>query len=245
MVQKFVPLRVDFAGGWLDVPRFSRSDGYIVNCAISPTVSKKEWLYRKGAGLGGSGAWSILHGEDSIQSELNLGVGWQDPAVILETGACVWKSGKTPVLDFKNTGAFLKGKMAIYDTCVSHNTPELTKLKHDFNKIVQASHIAREAIISQDILLLVNAVQLSYEEQLNEGMQPLEPIDRSLASKYCGGGYGGYAVYLFLSNKDRESALQKNKNLYPIEPYCRSGEQNMPVQWQEFYVNRLKENNVF
>lgn len=32
------PLRVDFAGGWLDVPRLARPDGFIVNCAITPTV---------------------------------------------------------------------------------------------------------------------------------------------------------------------------------------------------------------
>ena len=30
------PLRVDFAGGWLDVPRFARPGAYIVNCADLP-----------------------------------------------------------------------------------------------------------------------------------------------------------------------------------------------------------------
>jgi len=33
------PLRVDFAGGWLDVPRFAREGEFVVNCAISPLVS--------------------------------------------------------------------------------------------------------------------------------------------------------------------------------------------------------------
>ena len=99
------PLRVDFAGGWLDVPENAMPGEYIVNCSISPTVSLKEWLYRQGAGLGGSGGWSVLNGWDPVASELGLGVGWQDPAVIAETGACVWKSGEKPVLDFKNTGA--------------------------------------------------------------------------------------------------------------------------------------------
>ena len=41
-----VPLRVDFAGGWLDVPTNARAGEYIVNCAISPTVSLREWEYR-------------------------------------------------------------------------------------------------------------------------------------------------------------------------------------------------------
>jgi glycerol-3-phosphate cytidylyltransferase-like family protein len=30
------PLRVDFAGGWLDAPMYARAGGYVVNCAISP-----------------------------------------------------------------------------------------------------------------------------------------------------------------------------------------------------------------
>ena len=52
------PLRVDFAGGWLDVPRFARPGGGIVNCAISPLVSLRHWPYRARAGLGGSGAYA-------------------------------------------------------------------------------------------------------------------------------------------------------------------------------------------
>ena len=81
-----VPLRVDFAGGWLDVPNNAREGEYVVNCAISPTVSLQEWEYRQGGGLGGSGAWSVLNGWDPVRSELGLGVGWQDPAVVAETG---------------------------------------------------------------------------------------------------------------------------------------------------------------
>jgi hypothetical protein len=54
-----------------------------------------------GAGLGGSAAHAFLNGKDPVQSELDLGVGWQDPAVIRETGLCVWRSGPKPVLDFK------------------------------------------------------------------------------------------------------------------------------------------------
>ena len=54
-----------------------------------------------GAGLGGSAAHALINGRDPVQSELDLGVGWQDPAVIRETGLCVWRSGPKPVLDFK------------------------------------------------------------------------------------------------------------------------------------------------
>ena len=88
-----VPLRVDFAGGWLDVPRYARKGSYVVNCAITPMVSLCEWPYEKRSGLGGSGAWAMLEGRDPVASELALGVGWQDPAVIAETGLCVWRSG--------------------------------------------------------------------------------------------------------------------------------------------------------
>ena len=67
-----VPLRVDFAGGWLDVPKLSRKGGFIVNCAITPGVSLKNWDYKKRSGLGGSAAWAILNGQDGIESELDL-----------------------------------------------------------------------------------------------------------------------------------------------------------------------------
>ena len=82
----YLPLRVDFAGGWLDVPRHSREGEFIVNCSISPLVSLKSWKYEQRAGLGGSAAWAYLNGHDPIKSELDLGVGWQDPAVIKEGG---------------------------------------------------------------------------------------------------------------------------------------------------------------
>ena len=72
---RVAPLRVDFAGGWLDVPRFARPGTWVVNCAISPTVSLTDWPYERNAGLGGSGAWALLNGRDSVTSELDLGVG--------------------------------------------------------------------------------------------------------------------------------------------------------------------------
>ena len=93
------PLRVDFAGGWLDVPRLARPNAYLVNCAISPLVSLRHWPYHAKSGLGGSGAYALLQGDSGVASELNLGVGWQDPAVIHETGLCVWRSGAKPALD--------------------------------------------------------------------------------------------------------------------------------------------------
>ena len=37
----------------------------------------------------------------------------QDPASILETGLCVWRSGQLPDLDFKTSGRFLDGLLAL------------------------------------------------------------------------------------------------------------------------------------
>ena len=68
------PLRVDFAGGWLDVPRHARQGGFIINCAITPMVSLREWNYKQRSGLGGSGAWALLNGKSGVDSEIALGV---------------------------------------------------------------------------------------------------------------------------------------------------------------------------
>lgn len=236
-----VPLRVDFAGGWLDVPDSAIPGEYIVNCSISPTVSLKEWVYRQSSGLGGSGGWSVLNGWDPVRSELGLGVGWQDPAVIAETGACVWKSGRLPVLDFKNTGEFLVGKMAVYDTRIRHDTPGIASLRRDLRKIAKAARVARLAVQQQDVTLLSVAVHMSYQAQLDEGMQRLPHIGKALARKYCGGGHGGYALYVFESAAEREEALQAEEDLYPVEPYCRTFGRDEPVPWDPKYLQRMRE----
>lgn len=241
---KHVPLRVDFAGGWLDVPEYSIEGAYIVNCAVSPTVSLREWLYRKGAGMGGSGGWSVLNGWDPVGSELGLGVGWQDPAVIAETGACVWKSGHKPVLDFKNTGEFLRGRMAIYDTRIKHNTPGLAGLERPFRKIAKAASVARLGIKEQDIAVLAIGVQMSYQLQLEEGQAPLPKIGDCLAHKYCGGGHGGYAVYLYETPEAREAALESCEDLYPVEPFCRTFGKEEQVEWQPKYLERLRKSGA-
>lgn len=241
---KHVPLRVDFAGGWLDVPEYSIEGAYIVNCAVSPTVSLREWLYRKGAGMGGSGGWSVLNGWDPVGSELGLGVGWQDPAVIAETGACVWKSGHKPVLDFKNTGEFLRGRMAIFDTRIKHNTPGLAGLERPFQKIAKAASVARLGIKEQDIAVLAIGVQMSYQLQLEEGQAPLPEIGDCLAHKYCGGGHGGYAVYLYETPEAREAALESCEDLYPVEPFCRTFGKEEQVPWQPKYLERLRKSGA-
>jgi len=215
------PLRVDFAGGWLDVPRFAREGAFIVNCAISPLVSLREWPYEKQAGLGGSGAWALLNGRDGFDSELDLGVGWQDPAVIRETGLCVWRSGEKPVLEFKHNGDFLQGRMAIFWTGHSHDTPGVAGLPRDYAGIAEAAAIARHGVLNADLDLLARGVARHYQAQLAEGMKPLPELPGALAAKYCGGGHGGYALYLFPDTSAREAALAATPALRPVEPFCR------------------------
>jgi cytidyltransferase-like protein len=215
------PLRVDFAGGWLDVPRFARPGEYVVNCAISPLVSLREWPYEKQAGLGGSGAWALLNGRDGVDSEIDLGVGWQDPAVIRETGLCVWRSGPKPVLDFKHNGDFLAGRMAIHWTGTSHDTPGVANLPRDYGRIAQSARIARDGVLQADIHQLAEGITLYHVTQLDEGMEPLREIEGAIARKYCGGGYGGYALYLFTEPAARESAIAHTPELRAVEPFCR------------------------
>jgi len=214
------PLRVDFAGGWLDVPRHAREGAYIVNCSISPLVSLREWNYEKRSGLGGSGAWALLNGENGVDAELDLGVGWQDPAVISETGLCVWRSGQRPVLDFKRNGDMLNGKMAILWTGSEHDTPGFADDERNYDKIERSGQLAREGIIEEDICKIAEGVKVYYESQLEEGMQPLPDISGALACKYCGGGHGGYALYLFETVEQRDSAVHQGTALRAVEPYC-------------------------
>jgi len=216
-----LPLRVDFGGGWLDVPKFSVKDGYIVNCAISPTVTLKDWKYKLKSGLGGSGAWALLNGADGVQSELDLGVGWQDPAIIQETGLCVWRSGVRPVLELKRNGDFLNGLMALSYTGVQHDTPANANNERDFELIKRAGLEAYKGVINTNVELIANGIELSYAAQLKEGMEPLHRVDNSIARKYCGGGWGGYAVYIFKERKHRDKFVSSSEDNLAIEPFLK------------------------
>jgi hypothetical protein len=52
-------------------------------------------------------------------------------------------------------------------------------------------------------------------------MEPLQKIQGSIAQKYCGGGHGGYALYLFPNPEARSEALNADPQLMSVEPYCR------------------------
>ncbi|MDH3718087.1 MAG: hypothetical protein OES79_08190, partial [Planctomycetota bacterium] len=214
------PVRVDFAGGWLDVPRLARPGAFVVNCTVSPCVSLREWPYQRNAGLGGSGAIAMLEGRDGVEQELRMGVGWQDPAVIAETGLCVWESGPRPVLEFKRNGRMLAGRMALWWTGSPHDTPALIDHRRDYDAIETAGRLARDAVIKEDFEMLAEAVSQSYAAQLDEGMQPLPDQADALGYKYCGSGWGGYAVYLFKTSQQRD-VFAKSPGALVAEPYTR------------------------
>ncbi|MDA7538090.1 adenylyltransferase/cytidyltransferase family protein [Akkermansiaceae bacterium] len=214
-----VPLRVDFAGGWLDVPKHAREGGFIVNCAITPGVSLTNWPYEQKAGLGGSGAWALLNGSDPVKAELDLGVGWQDPAVIRESGLCVWQSGARPRLDLKRDPSFLKGRMALLWTGRQHDTPGSVDFERDYDLIEKAGAHARAGVIEKSLTKIAEAIAFSYQVQLDEKMEPLKEIPGCIARKYSGGGHGGYALYLFEKEEERAAALAADSDMRPIEPH--------------------------
>lgn len=211
-----VPLRVDFGGGWLDVPKHSQNGAYIVNCTISPLVSLNDWKYNQGGGLGGSAAYAALTGLNAVQSELDLGVGWQDPAIIAETGLCVWNSGVKPNLYFKADPSILNGLLGLMWTGSPHFTPSKTSLPRNYDLIKLAGNIACRGVYDSDVTAIFMAVDTSYRAQLQEGMEPLTELEDTVSMKYCGGGWGGYALYCFNSREARDNAP-----VMKIEPYIR------------------------
>jgi glycerol-3-phosphate cytidylyltransferase-like family protein len=216
-----VPLRVDIAGGWLDVPTLARPDGRVVNCTIGSFASLEESPFEPFGGLGGSAARSILEGRDGVESELSLGVGWQDPAVISETGLCVWRSGPLPVLEVKrNPTELLGGRMALWWTGTRHDTPGVVGAPRDYELIEEAGRTAARAVDANDYSMLCRGVAISYDAQEKEGMAAL-PEGGELARKYCGGGWGGYALYLFRNSGERDGFVSGSPQAAAIEPYMR------------------------
>jgi hypothetical protein len=164
----------------------------------------------------------LINGRDGVGAELDLGVGWQDPAVIRETGLCVWRSGPRPILDFKRNGDELEGRMAIMWTGKPHDTPGLADMDRDYARIAESASIAREGVLAGDLHRLAEGVGEYYAGQLAEGMEPLPELRGAIARKYCGGGHGGYALYLFVDPVDRSRAMADNAELRAIEPVCRT-----------------------
>jgi mevalonate kinase len=114
----------------------------------------------------------------------------------------------------------LAGKMAILWTGAEHDTPGFADDQRDYNKIEASGKLARLGVINEDIHQLAEGISLYHNMQLEEAMQPLPELAGSIAHKYCGGGHGGYALYLFKTKTQRDTAVEENDDLHPVEPYC-------------------------
>lgn len=139
--------------------------------------------------------------------------------MIAETGLCAWRSGQRPVLDIETGGEFLRGRLALFWTGVAHDMPAMVSGERDYDAIARAGATARQAVWSNDLALLAAAVPQSFAVQRNEGMAALPgDLPGALAWKYCGGGFGGYAVYLFTERAQRDTACT-HPGFRPIEPF--------------------------
>ena len=62
---------------------------------------------------------------------------------------------------------------------------------------------------------------MSYEAQIKEGMKPLTEAEECLACKYCGGGWGGYAMHLFGAREQRDAFVHSHIQAQAVEPYTK------------------------
>jgi hypothetical protein len=113
----------------------------------------------------------------------------------------------------------LRDKIALLWLGESHYTPGLVDHERNYKLISKAGEIARTAVIEESLKLLHNAINLSYRIQKEEGMKQLPDIYEQ-SKKYCGGGFGGYAVYLFKNKEDKEKFL-KIRNTLDVQPYIK------------------------
>ena len=112
----FAPLRIDFAGGWTDIPNLMEGKtGYVSTAAINPLVEVREdelnlSVYPRGSGLSTSTGVKILETlssdrgfknksldeiSESLFEDENKGLGWaigrQDPYAIVHGGFNCWE----------------------------------------------------------------------------------------------------------------------------------------------------------
>lgn len=206
------PVRVDLAGGWLDTG--ISDDGFVINCTISPGL---EYPWKSPSGLGGSAAMAYARGRAAVLDEVTTSAGWQDAAVIEHRGLCVWKAGAAPCLDSAYPVDLLKGRMALLYVGPRPSTKEIQQRPRDVSLLIRSSRLVEAGIRHSNHYRICAGVQIAYEAQLQEGMKPLPVIEEASACKYCGSGWGGYALYLFPSFAARERATLYH-DLIKVEP---------------------------
>jgi hypothetical protein len=111
----------------------------------------------------------------------------------------------------------LEGRMALLWTGNDHVTYEKVDVKRDLDKVFKAGVAAKDAVYEENFKGICEATAISYDMQIGEGMKEL-PVFNEISKKYCGGGWGGYAVYLFENSEERQTFLEK-ENTLKIEPF--------------------------
>ena len=109
--------------------------------------------------------------------------------------------------------------MALHYTDIPHDTPGNADNDRDYDMIEAAGLLAKDAVRDASISKLGEAVSLTYQMQLKEGMQALPEAEGCVGRKYAGGGWGGYALYLFDKTEDRDAFVDSASCNRSIEPY--------------------------
>ena len=102
----------------------------------------------------------------------------------------------------------------LYDN-LPHDTPSLRDIDRDYDLIEEAGRRAYLAVLSKNLFLLNESIDMSYEVQLKEGMQKLKSYGE-MSKKYCGSGWGGCSLYTFDDGKKIPDCMIK------IQPYIRN-----------------------
>ena len=207
------PVRVDLAGGWLDCQDYPF--GCVVNCTVTPGI---EHGWSSPSGLGQSAAVDVARGVDAVQSEADRGAGWQDAAVIMTGGLCIWSPGTKPVLRKKSDHRLLAGRMALLYVGDRPCTDVIRSRSRNLQDIATASLVVADAVDTGSWESLCLGVRMTLLAQRDEGMAEPPFVPHAEACKYCGAGWGGHVLYLFKDVDARKMAADATPGLTEIEP---------------------------
>jgi hypothetical protein len=101
---------------------------------------------------------------------------------------------------------------------VGKNLPDPKDRIDVYELICAGTLAARNANHERAVRLLAEAINQTHNVQLEEGMEAVPSALRSIAYKYVGSGHGGYVLYLFTGQNDRDQFVEKSGAM-AIEPF--------------------------
>ncbi|MBP1669153.1 MAG: ADP-heptose synthase, D-beta-D-heptose 7-phosphate kinase / D-beta-D-heptose 1-phosphate [Bacteroidetes bacterium] len=224
------PLRIDFAGGWTDVPFIMGSNlGYVSNITISPLIELKNGKfnfsgYPRGSGLSTSTAVKLLEmisskaynsdsktlahiGEDLFNlenTELNWAIGRQDQYSIVYGGFNCFEFGQT-------------SQSAVEQVYQNHKTPA------GQDALGKLSSYGREFALSmqkKDFIRCAEIMELNFKAQMqlasastNEYLDTMYAVAQKnglVGGKIAGAGGGG-AFILYCEDTERLKIAMKKE----------------------------------